>query len=46
MNDHVFSLKPYVAEDITAYAHDLAGLIPEDSETSEKTAETEEQPPQ
>jgi hypothetical protein len=46
MNDYVFSLKPYVAEDITSYAHDLAGLTPDDSETPEKTAETEKQPPQ
>ena len=44
MNDYVFSLKPYVAEDITSYAHDLAGLTPEeDTEASEQTAETEEQ---
>jgi hypothetical protein len=46
MNDYVFSLKPYVAEDITSYAHDLAGLTPEDTEPSENTVETEEQPPQ
>ena len=29
MNDQVFLLKTYVAEDITSYAHDLAGLTPE-----------------
>lgn len=46
MNDHVFTLKPYVMEDITSYAHDLAGLTPEDNDASENTAETEEQPPQ
>ena len=47
MNDYVFSLKPYVTEDITSYAHDLAGLTPEeDTETSEQTAETEAPPPQ
>ncbi len=41
MNDYVFALKPYVAEDITSYAHDLAGLTPEDTEASEQKAETE-----
>jgi hypothetical protein len=47
MNDYVFSLKPYVVDDITSYAHDLAGLTPEEeTEASEQTAETEEQAPQ
>ncbi len=32
MNDQVFLLETYVAEDITSYAHDLAGLTPEQTE--------------
>ncbi|MFN2435581.1 MAG: DUF4340 domain-containing protein [Desulfotignum sp.] len=32
MNDHAFLLKNHVAEDITSYAHDLAGLTPEQTE--------------
>jgi hypothetical protein len=36
MNDYVFFLKPQVAEDITSYALDLAGLTPpEEEETKE-----------
>jgi hypothetical protein len=35
MNDYVFALKPYVTEEIASYAHDLAGLTPEDTDASE-----------
>lgn len=36
MNDYVFFLKPHVAEDITSYALDLAGLTPpEEGKTKE-----------
>ncbi|MEX1298867.1 MAG: DUF4340 domain-containing protein [Desulfotignum sp.] len=31
MNDQVFLLESYVAEDIISYAHDLAGLTPEET---------------
>jgi hypothetical protein len=31
MNDQAFLLKSYVAEDIISYAHDLAGLTPEET---------------
>lgn len=34
-NGYVFSLKPYEAEDITSYAHDLAGITPEKSEDAQ-----------
>ncbi len=36
MNDYVFFLKPHVAEDITSYALDLAGLTPPEEEETTK----------
>lgn len=36
MNEYVFFLKPHVAEDITSYALDLAGLTPQQEEETEE----------